>query len=195
MAMNESFARPPSSPPGARSGPLAPAPAYPHQVPVAPAPAIPQPARRAPVTYQPNEGGWWLASDGLWYPPETSPGAMPPPGQPLVSNPSGHAQTVIVQVAQPHPQPHPQPWGPSSGLPITSGSPRSKAAACLLAIFLGALGVHRFYLGNSGLGVTMLLISVLSAGLLAPIVALWAFIEGIMILTGGIRDAQGRVLV
>jgi hypothetical protein len=44
------------------------------------------------------------------------------------------------------------------------------------------------------MGLTMLLISVLSFGLLAPFIALWGLIEGIMILTGSStfsRDARG----
>jgi len=77
---------------------------------------------------------------------------------------------------------------------FVSGAPKSKATAALLAFFLGALGIHRFYLGNNRLGVIMLLLSVLSFGFLAPFVAIWATIEMVLILTGGIRDAQGREL-
>jgi TM2 domain-containing membrane protein YozV len=160
-------------------------------MPPQPAPAIPQPARRAPVNYQPNEPGWWLASDGLWYPPEAQATAVQPPlQQPLVSNPSGHAQTVIVQVAQPYgwqPMPPPPPM-------IVTNPPRSKMTAALLAFFLGAIGAHRFDLGNNGMGMVMLLASVLSLGFLAPLIVLWSLIEMIIILTGGMRDAQGRVL-
>lgn len=189
------FTRPPAAPPGVPNAVPPPAPAYPTQAPPQPAPAIPQPARRAPVNYQPNEAGWWLASDGLWYPPESQAAAPPPPApaaQPLVSNPSGHSQTVIVQVA---PQQYPG-WQPAPPPPpmMVTGAPRSKATAALLAFFLGALGIHRFYLGNNGMGVTMLLLSLLSFGILAPLVAIWAFVEMVMILTGGIRDAQGREL-
>jgi hypothetical protein len=33
--------------------------------------------RRGPLDYQPaNEPGWWFASDGKWYPPESQPGAL-----------------------------------------------------------------------------------------------------------------------
>jgi len=32
--------------------------------------------------------GWWLASDGRWYPPEQAPG-LPPPTPPLVGPPPG----------------------------------------------------------------------------------------------------------
>lgn len=194
MTAIDPFLEAPASPPGSAFDVPAPAPAYPAQVSPPPAPAIPQPARRAPVNYQPNEGGWWLATDGLWYPPESMPTPAPQPApaaQPLVSNPSGHAQTVIVQVA---PQPAPT-YVPPAPQVFVTGAPKSKVVAGLLAIFLGGLGVHRFYLGNSGVGIAMLLITLLSFGFLSPIVCIWAFIEGIVILTGGMKDSQGRALV
>ncbi|MDP9310394.1 MAG: TM2 domain-containing protein [Chloroflexota bacterium] len=43
---------------------------------------------------------------------------------------------------------------------------KSKVAAALLAFFLGGLGVHGFYLGNSSMGVTLLLIWLISWPLL-----------------------------
>lgn len=191
------FSTPPAAPPGSPQHLPPPAASYPQVQPPQPAPAIPQPARRPPVNYQPNEAGWWLASDGLWYPPESQATAAPapPPPSPLVTNPSGNAQTVIVQVA---PQPYlayPA-WQPTQPAPpmLVTGAPKSKATAALLAFFLGAFGIHRFYLGNSTLGIVMLLASVLSMGILAPLVAVWALIEMVLILTGSMRDAQGRAL-
>jgi len=75
-----------------------------------------------------------------------------------------------------------------------SGS-KSKIAAGLLGIFLGAFGVHNFYLGNTGKAVAQLLISVLSCFTLAIVSEIWGLIEGIMILTGSINtDAQGNPL-
>lgn len=112
-----------------------------------------------------------------------------------MSNPSGNAQTVIVQVT---PQPYPAypAWQPTLPAPamLVTGARKSKATAALLAFFLGAFGIHRFYLGNSTLGIVMLLASVLSMGILAPLVAVWALIEMVLILTGSMRDAQGRAL-
>lgn len=81
-------------------------------------------------------------------------------------------------------------------------SSRSRVTAGLLGIFLGSLGVHRFYLGYTGVGVIMLLLS-LSMGtasiLCVPgagcgIIGIWGFIEGIVCLTGGMRDADGLEL-
>lgn len=69
---------------------------------------------------------------------------------------------------------------------------KSKVAAGLLAIFLGALGIHNFYLGYIGKGIAQLLISILSCGILAGISAIWGLIEGILILCGSIStDKRG----
>lgn len=61
-------------------------------------------------------------------------------------------------------------------------SSRNKIVAGLLAIFLGFLGIHNFYLGFKGKAIAQLLISILSFGLLAFVSGIWAFIEGICIL-------------
>ncbi len=69
---------------------------------------------------------------------------------------------------------------------------KSKVAAGIFAIVLGAFGVHNFYLGFNGKAVAQLLITVLSCGILSPISALWGVIEGILILTGSQNtDADG----
>ena len=64
---------------------------------------------------------------------------------------------------------------------------KSKIAAGLLAIFLGSLGIHKFYLGYSGAGIVMLLVTLLAGivtlGLAAAIMSLIALIEGIIYLT------------
>ncbi|MEL6233329.1 MAG: TM2 domain-containing protein [Pseudomonadota bacterium] len=63
---------------------------------------------------------------------------------------------------------------------------KSKVAAGLLAIFLGGLGIHKFYIGASTAGVIMLLVSVLGVIALAIptlIIGIIALIEGIIYLT------------
>jgi TM2 domain-containing membrane protein YozV len=68
---------------------------------------------------------------------------------------------------------------------------KSKIAAGLLGIFLGWLGIHRFYLGYVGIGIAQIAVTVVTFG----IGGLWGFIEGILILTGSInKDANGRPL-
>lgn len=81
---------------------------------------------------------------------------------------------------------------------VGKGAPKSRLVTALLAIFLGTLGIHNFYLGKNNLGLTQLLISVvggiLTCGIATVIVQIWAFIEGILILTkspGFTKDADG----
>jgi len=63
---------------------------------------------------------------------------------------------------------------------------KNKMTAGLLAIFLGGLGIHKFYLGANTAGIIMLLCSVLGAVfLLIPtiVIGVIAFVEGILYLT------------
>jgi TM2 domain-containing membrane protein YozV len=85
-------------------------------------------------------------------------------------------------------------------LPICEPSPpKSRLVAGLLGIFLGGFGVHRFYLGCTGIALAQLLVSVIggaiTCGVLVIPVALWGLVEGILILVGVINhDGEGRPL-
>lgn len=73
---------------------------------------------------------------------------------------------------------------------------KSKVAAGLFGIFLGAFGVHNFYLGYTGKAVAQLLISLLTCLIFSPVSAIWGLIEGILILSGNIsKDANGNDLL
>jgi hypothetical protein len=74
-------------------------------------------------------------------------------------------------------------------------APKSKLVAGVLALFLGALGIHRFYLGYSSIGAAMLLITLLTCGWGGILVAIWALVEAVIIFTGGMRDSNGMELV
>lgn len=69
---------------------------------------------------------------------------------------------------------------------------KSKLAAGLLGIFLGALGVHNFYLGYTGKAVAQLLISLLTCGFGAVVSGIWGLVEGILILTGSTITADAK---
>jgi len=65
---------------------------------------------------------------------------------------------------------------------------KSRIAAGLLGIFLGHIGIHRFFLGYIGIGILQIFVTLITFG----IGGLWGFVEGILILTGSInRDAKG----
>ena len=55
---------------------------------------------------------------------------------------------------------------------------KSRLVAGLLGIFLGSLGIHRFYLGNIGLGVAQIAVTFVTFG----IGGIWGFVEGVMVL-------------
>lgn len=83
------------------------------------------------------------------------------------------------------------PAGSAPSLPVAPVAGKSKIAAGLLGIFVGQFGVHRFYLGYTGIGLAQIAVTLLTCGA----GGLWGFVEGILILTGAIdRDAEGRPL-
>lgn len=64
--------------------------------------------------------------------------------------------------------------------PATQGSERDKLIAALLALLFGTLGIHRFYVGRTGSGIAMLLLSCTVIGLLVTVP--WALIDTIRFL-------------
>ena len=81
--------------------------------------------------------------------------------------------------------------GPSAGDAATGFSSKSRLVAGILGVLLGSIGVHRFYLGNVGIGILQIFVSLITLG----VGSLWGFIEGIIILAGGNwKDARGQPL-
>ncbi|WP_136611419.1 TM2 domain-containing protein [Sinomonas albida] len=79
----------------------------------------------------------------------------------------------------------------------TSPSPRRRAVAGLLGIYLGAFGAHRFYLGYTAMGVAQVLAAILLARATYGAIFLWGIVEGTLIVLGAQpfrTDAYGREL-
>jgi TM2 domain-containing membrane protein YozV len=72
---------------------------------------------------------------------------------------------------------------------ITNGSEKDWLTILLLAIFLGGIGVHRFYVNKIGTGIIMLLLC------WTGISVIWAIIDIIMIATGKFKDKKGNLIL
>lgn len=74
----------------------------------------------------------------------------------------------------------------------------SKIVAGLLAIFLGAMGIHRFYLGYKEIGFIQLAIFIVALLIFAPAIWacwIWAIIDAVQIFTGKLTTINGTELV
>lgn len=65
---------------------------------------------------------------------------------------------------------------------MSEKSKKEKIVAGILAILLGGLGIHKFYLGYTKAGLIMLLVSIISCGIGAPVMEIIGIIEGILYL-------------
>ena len=66
-------------------------------------------------------------------------------------------------------------------------SPKSRLVTLLFAVFIGSLGIHRFYVGKVGTGIAM----IFTLGGLG----IWALIDIIMIASGSFTDMEGRYVL
>jgi hypothetical protein len=181
-------------------------PAYPvSAAPVPPVPSAPPsyPVSAAPVTAYPTSGTPTTAypipappAPASYYPPP----AYPAPGYPPTSYPPAYPPGYGYAGAYPA-------VDPTTGVPY---SDKSKMVAGLLQLLIGFFlvigGVGRLYAGNTSLGITQLVLSIVSwfaliCGfvLVFPIVTffglwVWFWVDGIIVLAGRPVDGQGRPL-
>lgn len=132
--------------------------------------------------YQQYQGGYASA------PSANGAGYQQPYQQPYGTDyqAAGYQQPYQGAYQQPgYQQQYQQPY--VGGHPV---APKSKIAAGLLGIFLGALGVHNFYLGRNargglqlGLTIVGLILSFIFIGFFLVLgIEVWALVEGILIL-------------
>lgn len=84
---------------------------------------------------------------------------------------------------------------PAAAMPraVATAAPtndRNRIVAALIAFFIGPLGIHRFYLGRKGSGITMLVLSMTVIGLIATVP--WAFIDMIRYLVMSDEEFAAR---
>ena len=79
---------------------------------------------------------------------------------------------------------------------VENASDRSRLVVLLLWFFVGGLGIHHFYAGNSGRG-ALILIMTLLCWLVIPlfIVDVLLIIDLVQICTGDFLDGEGRKIV
>jgi TM2 domain-containing membrane protein YozV len=124
-----------------------------------------------------EDGARYQFADSEWRAP-----TRPHIGQPLDFQPSATQAVAIYSLATPGVR--------ASRKPI---KPKSKFVAAIFALLFGALGFHKFYLGKTGAGVTMLLLSILV--LPFPFMILIALIECLIYLTIPHGDFEERYVL
>ena len=78
---------------------------------------------------------------------------------------------------------YPPPMAAYAGVPPYNPASSNRVAAGVCGILLGGLGIHKFILGMTGAGLTMLLVTLLSCGAAWPITHVIGIIEGIIYLS------------
>lgn len=71
-------------------------------------------------------------------------------------------------------------------------SEKTLTATLLLCLFLGGFGAHRFYAWKTGTAIAQLLLTITIV--FCWVSAIWAFVDLIMIATGGFKDSTGAVI-
>lgn len=133
-------------------------------------------------------GGYGPPGGGGYGPP---PGGAPPGGGGYGPPPGGFGPPPGGFGPPPMGAPYGMQQAGPAGIDPMTGQPlsdKSKMVAGLLQILV-PIGIGRFYTGHIGIGIAQLLTAVFCG-----VGAIWCIIDGVMMLTGKVPDAQGRAL-
>lgn len=114
--------------------------------------------------------------------PAEAPAVPPVPPPPPAAEYAAPPAPPAAYAAPPSPPQPGYPQSPGYAPPAAGSSDKSKVVAGVLGILLGALGIHKFYLGYNKEGIIMLLVSLLTFGFLAWVMSIIGLVEGIMYL-------------
>lgn len=167
------------------------------------------PENPAPETSAPETG----AAGQPFQMPEPPHAPEPPKEAPAYQqSPSGYAQPQYGAPQYDAPQPGGQPpyqapYYQQNNKPLYNVPPagyvqKSRLAAGLLGLLFGTLGIHNFYLGFNTRATIQLIVSLagglLTCGVATMAMAIWGFVEGILILTASnpsrTYDGNGVIL-
>jgi len=131
----------------------------------------------------------------------TSCGARPMAANSFCSN-CGAATTPLTEICMKCGARVAKAGSTTTAAPAGDVSAKSRMVAMLLALFLGQLGIHRFYLGKIGTGVVMLVLTIIGYATVwliigfipLAVVWVWNLIDFIMILAGSMKDKEGKTV-
>jgi hypothetical protein len=113
-------------------------------------------------------------------------GSVPPPPPPPTPGYAGYTQPGLPAGAYGVSSQAPYGLHPVTGIPY---SDKSKIVAGLLNILI-PIGIGRFYMGDTKIGVLQLVVAIVTCGL----GTLWSLVDGIIILATDSKDANGYML-
>lgn len=96
---------------------------------------------------------------------------------------SQYGQAYGQSYGQPHQQQYQQPQNFGYQQAAVPAGSKDKVIAGILGILLGALGIHKFYLGYTKEGLIMLLVTILTFGIAGFVMGVIGLVEGILYLT------------
>lgn len=71
-------------------------------------------------------------------------------------------------------------------------SGKSRGVAGLLALLMGAFGLHYFYLGKTGAGIIFLILCIISCGVLAAVTEIVAIIQAVLFFTSTQEEFESK---